>query len=199
MVKKAPSVNDWNGLYELRGDVERTLSRSCRDRSELDDVVQETLLRAACFRESLHDPERLKAWVMRIAWNVMRDHIRRQRRQRQVEVEEEFLEGLESPERSPSVALASLEILIGRRRFDEDDLSRLLTTQLDGLIGDERELYQAYYTEGLGCPQAARRLNVSPRTIKMRLFRLRRRLRRALKKEALLSLTPCYTQTEAVA
>jgi DNA-directed RNA polymerase specialized sigma24 family protein len=70
----------WSGLEELRPSLQRLLARRCRDAAELDDVVQETLLRAARYRAKLSERERLRGWAMRIAINVLRDRVRRRER-----------------------------------------------------------------------------------------------------------------------
>jgi RNA polymerase sigma-70 factor (ECF subfamily) len=199
MVKRAPETGDWRGLSELREDVERTLARSCRDRNELDDMVQETLLRAATFRRSLQDHTCLRPWVLRIAWNVLRDHVRRERRLKRAEVGEGFLEEIEGRESGPSVLAETRKVEIGGVLYDDADVLELLCRLLPELSELERELFQAYYGEGLGCRRAASRLEVTTQTVKMRLFRLRRKLRRALHKHRQLALTSCAAQAEAVA
>lgn len=199
MVKRAPNPGDWRGLSELRLDVERTLARSCRDKSELDDMVQETLLRAATFRRSLHDHSRLRPWVMRIAWNVMRDHVRRERRLKRADVSEDFLAEVEGRESAPSHLPESPGVRIGGLVYDGEDVLRLLCDLLPQLSAREFELFQAYYGEGLGCRNAAHRLDVTTQTVKMRLFRLRRKLRRTLNKQSQLGLSPRSTDAEAVA
>jgi len=199
MVKRVPDSGDWSGLSELREDVERALARSCRDRNELDDMVQETLLRAATFRRSLQDHARLRPWVLRIARNVMRDHIRRERRLRRAEIGEALLTEIAGRELAPSLAKVSEPVAIGARTYDGEDVLDILRGILAGLAGDDRKLFEAYYGEGLGCRCAAGRLQVSTQTVKMRLFRLRRKLRRALHKHSQLGLAPLSRSAEAVA
>src|SRR5262249_2916342 len=50
----------WYGLEELRPLLRNFLRRHCRDGFELEDVVQETLLRAARYRGSLSDSRNLR-------------------------------------------------------------------------------------------------------------------------------------------
>lgn len=190
---------DWRGLIELRRDVERTLARSCRDQNELEDMVQETLLRAALFRHSLQDDERLRPWVMRIAWNVLRDHVRRETRLQRTDVGEDFLAAVECRDTRPVQVIVSAGLEIGDSTYEDEDVLELLMELLPGLSDDDRSLYEAYYGEGLGCRRAARRLAVSTQTVKMRLFRLRRRLRRALCRETHLRLSARPSGVEAVA
>ncbi len=202
MVKRAPRASDWCGLSELRNDVERVLLRRCRDRGELDDLVQETLLRAASFRDGLEEPERLRAWVLRIAWNVLRDHVRRERRLDCTQVSEEALIQLADPgvgcDPADGAAVAE-ELRLGAHVYDGEEVFHTLCGLLPELDSADRQLFEVYYREDLGCGEAARRLGVSTQTVKMRLFRLRRRLRRSLQKRSALQLTPRFAAGEAVA
>ncbi len=199
MVKQSPQLDDWSGLSELRTDVEQTLARSCRDRNELDDLVQETLLRAASFRRGLLDASRLRSWVLRIAWNVMRDHVRQERRLQRVEITDELLLQLESSERPASEGKPSDDVEIAGAPYDGEDVLFLLRGLLSDLPVEEQRLYETYYSEGLACSHAAQRLDVTTQTIKMRLYRLRAKLRRGLHKQAALVLTPCHQALEVVA
>ena len=199
MVQQTPRVDDWRGLSELRLDVERTLSRSCRDHSELDDLVQETLLRAASFRRGLVDTERLRSWVLRIAWNVMRDHVRHEHRLRRSEMSDELLLQLESTATSDLAPEPASDVEIGGEDYDSDEVLALLRGLLTDLPLDDRRLYESYYTEGLVCSAAARQMNVTTQTVKMRLYRMRARLKRGLQKRAALILTPCHGALEVVA
>jgi RNA polymerase sigma-70 factor (ECF subfamily) len=179
MSKATLTCCDWAGLEELRGDVEHTLRYSVRDRNELDDLVQETFVRAARFRGGLKNPDRLRPWVRRIAWNVLRDHLRRQGRQRTVEVGEKFLTGIEGREGEPGHG-ETHAMDVGRCYMDRDELANLLTEIMPGLSGEERQLLEAYYGQGCTCLEAALELGVSTESVKMRLFRLRKRLRSEL-------------------
>ena len=57
----------WTGLAEMEPLVRVYARRRCKDSHELDDIVQETLLRAARYRPRLLDGQKLKGWTLRIA------------------------------------------------------------------------------------------------------------------------------------
>lgn len=199
MVSSAIEPEKWCGLSELRGDVRRTLSPSCRDGNELDDLVQETLMRAARFRTSLQDAERLRSWVLRIAWNVMRDHVRRERRFRRAESGDDALFEVESREQAPGQACGLTCVTIAGRQFDREDVLHLLDRLWPEISSADRQLFDLYYTRGVGCRRAARELGVTVQTVKMRLHRLRGRVRRVLLKRAKLDLGPCFGERGVVA
>ena len=70
----------WNGLEDLRPVLANRLRTRCRDENELDDLIQETFLRAARYRASGGEPRRLTGWLVSIARNVQHDAISRDRR-----------------------------------------------------------------------------------------------------------------------
>jgi RNA polymerase sigma-70 factor (ECF subfamily) len=199
MVKQSPQVDDWKGLNELRPAVEQTLARNCRDRNELDDMVQETLLRAACFRHGLQDPSRLRSWVIRIAWNVMRDHVREERRSTSVDTSDPLFSLLESTELSLCDLNFREDVQIGGSPYDGDDVLKVLRVLLSELTPDERQLFESFYVQGLACSGTAQRLEISRQAIKMRLHRLRSKLRRGLSKQVALALRPCHRALEVLA
>ncbi|MFT7668258.1 MAG: RNA polymerase sigma-70 factor (ECF subfamily) [Planctomycetota bacterium] len=196
MTKIEDGLGDWRGLGEMRGVVEQALSQNCRDSNELDDMVQDTMLRAARFRRGLLDRRRLRPWVLRIAWNVLHDHVRHEHRLGRVDVAEEFLLEMEGSEKPPGRQL-NLCLRVGGILFDRDDLLRILKDLIPLMPESDRRLFDVFYGEGLGCKRSAERLEISQESIKMRLFRMRNRLRRELHKRSFLYLVP--EEREAVA
>ncbi len=199
MIDSAPTARAWRGLADLRPDVELTLSHSCSDRNDLDDLVQETLLRAARFRGGLKDPASLRPWVLRIAWNVMREFRRGRGRRRCVEVPQEFFHELEGRELAPGGEPLPERLSVGERVFESDDLLSLLAEACRALAPRERDLLDAYYLEGADCREVGDRLGLGAHSVKMRLFRLRRRLKRTLAVRAAERSTPRVPLREVVA
>jgi RNA polymerase sigma-70 factor, ECF subfamily len=198
MVNGTMAPGAWAGLETLRGDVERSLSGRCRDANELDDIVQETFIKAARFRRSLKDPGRLRSWVLRIAWNVMRDRVRREKRFRIAEVGEEFLFQVEGREAPPG-EISRGRVAVGRCFVEQSDLTDLLAEVLPGLNPEERELIEGYYGEKLGGAGSGESPGLSAEIIKMRLYRLRKRIRRELKRRSVLRQHAVVAAQEVVA
>jgi RNA polymerase sigma-70 factor (ECF subfamily) len=199
MVRKPLERSDWRGLSELRGDVERSLARSCRDSNELDDLVQETLLRAARYRKGLLETTCLRSWVIRIAWNVLRDHIRRERRMAKVELTDDLLSQLETMEEAGCSHPGTGDVAILGLPYDYEDVVGVLQVLLEGLPLEDRHLIESYYDPDRGCASTAACLSVTTQTIKMRLYRLRRKLRNGMQKQAALALSPCHPGLEVMA
>lgn len=188
------SPASWRGLADLRPFLCRKLGGRCRDENELDDLVQETLIRAARYRDSLADPGRLESWVLRIAWNVFRDHLKREQRLPRRERAEELLLRVEGREPAPGECLDEPDVEVDRRLVERGAVLRHMARAFDGLQCEDRRVLGDYYSRGSSCAATAERFGIAPNMVKVRLFRARRRLRvaveRRLARERLARLAP---------
>jgi RNA polymerase sigma-70 factor (ECF subfamily) len=173
----------WSGLEAMRPALHGYLSRRCRDVHEADDIVQDTLVRAARYRRSLTSAARLRSWVLRIAANVFRDHVRRTSRLPRVGVDEETLERAHGPHgdahdsRDHDDALVEVD----ERRFDRETLLRLLRQVYAELPEHDRLVLRSYYGGEESCAVTALECGISAGLVKVRLFRARRRLERGIR------------------
>ena len=169
----------WTGLDGQRAQLVRFLERRCPNAQEVEDVVQEALLRAARYRSSLVDDGRIEPWLRTIAGNVLADRRRRASRRRECGEQETDLEELcdEGPDPSELVELDE-ELWIDGEPFSKRRLLRLLAELLPRLEPIDREVLEAYYRADACCRTVAERLGVGPGIVKVRLYRARRRLRR---------------------
>ena len=181
----APPPTRWLGLEEQRPGLMAFLSRRCRCGHEVEDIVQETLLRAARFRRADDDPDRLRPWLQTIARNVFHDHLRRESRYERGSDHE----GVElTLERLPGRADAADDdapiFVFEGRPIDADSLVMHLAPAIASLAAADRRLIRTYYgRDGSGCTSTARALGLSADIVKVRLYRARKRLRRALRRE----------------
>ena len=172
----------WSGLEEQEPVVRSFLSRRCRDASEIDDVVQETFLRAARYRGSLGDPARLRGWLLRIAGNVVRDRVRRECRLGRTELVEGGLEHLAARERPPGHAEEVPLMQVGRLSIDRDDALRHMSRALGDLREEDRRILGSFYRGSGTCRTAGVECGIAPALVKVRLFRARGRLARAMRR-----------------
>ncbi len=171
---------DWSGLEALRPVLRRCLANRCRDDSEADDIIQETLLRAARYRKSLTDPSCLRPWAVRIAHNVLRDHLRSERRLPRNEGAEEALASVEGREPTPGEPHDDVRVaLVGDVVEREDALVRL-DEAVASLRNEDRAVLHSYYRDTGRCAETARVCAIAPALVKVRLFRARRRLMRVI-------------------
>jgi RNA polymerase sigma-70 factor, ECF subfamily len=137
--------------------------RLVRDRNLMDDVLQETYLKAFRAFDSLRGKESLGPWLYRIAYNASMDQLRRRNRLRQVPGDELA----DRPDPAPDPA----DVASGRRD---------LAAALQALPPDMRAPVLLVDAEGMSYEEAAAVIGVAPGTIGSRLSRARAILRRAL-------------------
>ncbi len=182
----------WVGLEDLEPALRGYLRGRCRDESEVDDLVQDTLLRAARYRMSLADPGRLRSWILSIASNLLRDHVRRECRLRRAEGSERVLEDLAGSDDPPSPETDEPLWSIGRKAaVGQETALRHVTLAMRGLRARDRHLLRSYYERELGCAESAAECGIAPALVKLRLFRVRRRLARAVRRSLANSPRAC--------
>ncbi len=168
----------WHGLEELRGALRAFLARHCSDENELEDVIQETYLRAARYRSSLTGLQRLRPWTMRIALNVLSDWRRRSARATYAPLEDAVFE---IPIVEGGVEDGAPSYRVGRWALDREVALEHLARALSTLREDDRLVLDSYYG-GERCSRATALACGIPRhLVKIRLYRARQRLLRALR------------------
>ena len=135
-----------------------------RQRQDAEDVAQEALVRAYRKLSSLRDPERFRAWLVRISWRVAIDHrrsgLRRERREQAVSVERE----------------ANAEDVAASNEFKER-----LWRAIDALPEPLRIVTVLGAIEGHKIGELAALLELPEGTVKSRLYLARQRLAEALR------------------
>jgi RNA polymerase sigma factor (sigma-70 family) len=170
-----PEAAAWRGLEEIRGSLRAFLGRHCSDDNDIEDVIQETFVRAARYR-SFCRVHNLRPWARRIALNVLADWRRRASR-----CPVQPLEALENDlpagdEEGPG------SFQVGRWRVETDTAIAMVHHELPRLRSADRRLLDGYYGDQRTVREAGEAAGVPPRLAKIRLFRARRRLLRALRR-----------------
>ena len=150
--------------------VRRVVGRLVGDRAEVDDLVQETYLRAWRGLGGFRGSSRFTTWLFRIAVNVARNWRRSQRPIRTLS---------ESREREIPAPPA----------FDDELLLAAYGRALDRLPDDLRATFVLHEAEGMSYRDVAETLNCPIGTVMSRLHRARARLLVDLR-ERLEELTP---------
>jgi RNA polymerase sigma-70 factor (ECF subfamily) len=139
------------------------------DGDEVDDVVQETFVRAFRSLDRLDRPDRFLPWILTTARN--RALTRLTRRKTQVEVQDDLEQDVE--------ALALAVDPPDDSREAELEVVRRVIEELPE--GAEKETVQLFYVEGeLSAREIAERLGVGKSTITMRLERFRAKVKRRI-------------------
>jgi RNA polymerase sigma-70 factor (ECF subfamily) len=161
----APAAWDWNAA---RRRCVREAQRMLDDPVAAEDAAQEALLRAWRQRDACRNREAPEGWIVQIARNEALRLAGRTRMRAEREVHSpDDVPGLESGT-EPEAQLDAL------------DLQRALSC----MSAQERALLTLRYCADLAQPDLARSLDVPEGTIRVRLHRARKRLRRAMEAQA---------------
>lgn len=194
-VTKRAEPCSWRGLDDITADMRRALRRFGPSREDVEDIVQESLLRAARFRHRLTDDERLKPWVMRIAVNVMRDRLRRDSRLPRVDAPDDVFALLEGREEIPGEGPEDDLIETCGGLYERDRLLAHVERAMAELPRPDRRLLDRFYGSPRAERLAARVCEASPGLLKVQVFRARLRLLRVLRHRLALSGSGCEDDT----
>jgi RNA polymerase sigma-70 factor (ECF subfamily) len=159
---------DFWELYDRYYSRVRGYSRSMlRDPSASDDVVQETFMRAQANLDALREPEKVPAWLFRIAHNLCMDHLRA-RRSSHID-----------PSADPDAA-ASCEGASVQRDLERGQMSDCVRGKIDRLPETDRAVILLYDIQGLSHQEIAEVLGIEVGAVKVRLHRARKKLRAVL-------------------
>ena len=142
-----------------------------RDPSEVEDVVQETFIRAFRAIDRLQDPRCFLGWLLRIARNQAADHARRRREIRS-------LEGLS--EDGGSTCEVPFTFEDPGERLDRGAERLAVLAAVDRLPEKYRLVILLRYFQGLSGVEMARVLGEPEGTVRNRLFRAHEKMRRIL-------------------
>jgi RNA polymerase sigma-70 factor (ECF subfamily) len=134
-------------------------------RNDAADLVQQTFLQLHRARYDFDPARKLRPWIVTIAFNLRREHLRRRARRPETALDEDELSENLLEDR-------------GQRRLDAG-LS--LRHALSLLKPDQREIIELYWFGGLSFQEAAEVVGVSPAAARVRAHRGYIALRRALR------------------
>jgi RNA polymerase sigma-70 factor (ECF subfamily) len=161
---ESPIRWDWRGA---RARCLREAQRFLRDPLAAEDAVQEALLRAWRQRETCRQPDAPLGWMVQITRNEALRRLGRDRRR----ADHELIDAEGHNDRSPWEPDRRIEVL---------DLRRALAD----ISAEERALLTLRYGADLTQPDIAEMLDVPEGTVKVRLFRARKRIRQAMETPA---------------
>ena len=181
---EAPAERTWHGLEDLRGTLRTFLARHCADEHEVEDVIQETYMRAARYRSRLTAAGRLKPWAMRIALNVLSDGRRRGHRLTCAGDDEESFES--EARHGESDGDEGVCYLLGDWTLDRENARRQLLRGLATLRAEDRAVLDSFYGGAQSCRVTGRECGIPDHLVKVRLYRARQRLVRAIRRRLVL-------------
>ena len=156
--------------------------RSLRHSADVDDVVQETMLQLVRNVGSLRDPERLRAWLVAITVNQIRDHQRMA-----VRAPSSFDDRLDLPDPGGEFVdytLMQLDVSMQRRKTQQ---------AMQWLDPDHRELLALWWQEASGHltrPELAEALGADSHNVAVRVSRMKEQLDASRRIVRVLGLSP---------
>ena len=151
----------------------------CRQREDAEEVAQETLLKVFQNLDQLHDPERLKPWIFRIAKNACLMKRRKSVFAPKTELSIDELKPSKDGGDGKSIEIADWSL-----RPDELAENSELRQALDRAVAELPDIYRAVFllrdAENLSTEDTAEILDISTDAVKTRLHRARLALRKHL-------------------
>jgi RNA polymerase sigma-70 factor, ECF subfamily len=136
-----------------------------RRREDAEEVAQEALIRAHNRFRQLREPERFRAWIVRITWRLAIDRWRSDRRREH---------------REQTAAPASSSATVEQMALEAERAARLWSA-IDDLPQKLRLAVILAALDGHDIPEVARLLGIPEGTVKSRLFLARKRLAESLR------------------
>jgi RNA polymerase sigma-70 factor (ECF subfamily) len=139
----------------------RVLSRDLARSSEAEDLVQQTFLQVHRARNDFDPSRRFRPWIITIALNLKREHFRAARR-------------------TPVSTGVAPEPSVPPRDHERVDARQSVAWALERIPGDQREVIELHWFEGLSFGDVARCLGIGAVAAKVRAHRGYSRLRALL-------------------
>lgn len=169
------AFNEVVSVYRKR--IMGTIGRLIGRPEDVEDVAQEVFLRLYYSLQQLRTPEVFEPWLYRLTVNAAYDYLRRQKRRHETRM-------ADLSEQQVVMADAAA----GGRRSDEELRQRQLREQvetvLSGVSEEDRILLTLKEVEGLSLKELEQIYQVNENALKVRLFRARQRVLRALEKQS---------------
>lgn len=139
-----------------------------RDETASDDVVQETFLRAQFHLESISEPDKMAAWLFRVAHNLCMDQLRARQASRI-----DLAADVETARAARVDACVQAEL-------ERGEMSACVREQVERLPETDRSIILLCDIGGLSQEEIAHVLGIEVGAVKVRLHRARKKLRAIL-------------------
>ena len=182
------AIETWAGLDELRPLLSTYLSRHCRDESEAEDVLQDAYLSAFRNLDEFRGESSLLTWLTRITLNEARGRLRRRRHM----VELGAVEAAQQEDGRILMFPSARGSTDPERNASRAEARRLLEHAIDDLPEPFRIVFIMREIDECSVEETASSLDLRPETVKTRLHRARRLLRRALHEKLSSTVTEAF-------
>ena len=173
---------DWDGIENFCPLLRAYFGHRCRDENEAEDLLQETLIKAARSQWGVKDRSRMKGWILRVGSNVLRDHIRKVQRGVVTCNDDGAMALAIAQDADPCTGNPDLTYDLGGESVEGDVLLHSLSLVYGDLRDQDRSLLNSYYGGAEDTATTAEELHIQRSVVKVRLFRARKRLGKALRR-----------------
>jgi RNA polymerase sigma-70 factor, ECF subfamily len=153
-----------------------TIARLIGRREDVEDVAQQVFLRLYMSLDQLRTPDVFDPWLYRLTVNAAYDYLRRQRRRNEMRMAD-----------LPEQVVTSADAAAGGARLAEETRRAKTREMVQGLLAAvseaDRTLLILKEVEGLTLKELERIYHVKENALKVRLFRARQRVLKALSRE----------------
>ena len=167
----------WRTLDPLRARIREFLQHRCGDAHLADDLSQETFVRALFSGAAVERFDRPEAWLIHVAMNGARDHVRRSWARPAGPISDVLAEELVAPSPSPAALEPDVLLDVAGGKFELDWLALVLPRVWCELSLRDRQVLSARYFQGRTVKDIAQEHGARPETAKVWLYRARGRLR----------------------
>jgi RNA polymerase sigma-70 factor (ECF subfamily) len=160
----------------FRDKVYRIAFRFTRDHDEAMDLLQGTFIKAHRSLASYREESSFATWLARIATNCAIDHVRAQRREGAVDLDDD----LDPEDAAAGEGLAAHPAVGPATAAMNRELGEAIQEAVEKLSEKHRSVFTLHCVDGMPYQQIADTLQISIGTVMSRLFHARRYLRRSL-------------------
>ena len=150
-------------LYRQR--VFRFLLASLRDRETAENLTQDCFLRAYMARAHFRGDSSLSTWLMKIAMNLLRDHLRSKRLRFWTKTRETALDPIDVSDWVPDGRSSPEAELIARRQVGQ------VWQAVNQLPPKQRSVFVLRFVEEMELKEIAETTGMNPSTVKTHLYR----------------------------
>jgi RNA polymerase sigma-70 factor (ECF subfamily) len=153
-----------------------TIARLIGRREDVEDVAQQVFLRLYLSLDQLRTPDVFDPWLYRLTVNAAYDYLRRQRRRNELRMAD-----------LPEQVVTSADAAAGSARLQDEARKAKIRELMQGLLASvseaDRTLLILKEVEGLTLKELEKVYHVKENALKVRLFRARQRVLKALSRQ----------------
>lgn len=147
-----------------------------KDQELAEDIAQETFIKAFKNLHTVHDVEKLGAWLSMIATRTAIDHLRRLKKWNDFTTSDVYID-------TESDAIQPDYVSTVETGLEEAYVKKLLLEEMDKLKPDHKEVLILYYHHDQTYEEIAELLNIKMATVKTRMFRAKKKLKESIEQQ----------------